>query len=94
MKFTHVQISTACPTPPPLLLLFPIPLYIRWVGRDCVQCVRRILVGLLYQAPMMVIDGRGAFGVMRIGKGNRSTRKKPAPVSLCSAQIPRDLNLN
>jgi hypothetical protein len=29
---------------------------------------------------------------MRIGKGNRSTRWKPAPVSFCQPQIPHDLN--
>jgi hypothetical protein len=28
---------------------------------------------------------------MRIGRGNRSTRKKPASVPPCSPQIPRDL---
>jgi hypothetical protein len=38
--------------------------------------------------------GCGAFGGMRIGKGNRSTRRKPAPVPLCSPQIPHDLGSN
>jgi hypothetical protein len=33
----------------------------------------------------------GAVGGMRIGKGNRSTQRKPAPVSLCPPQIPHDL---
>jgi hypothetical protein len=28
---------------------------------------------------------------MRIGRGNRSTRRKPAPVPLCPPQIPHDL---
>jgi hypothetical protein len=28
---------------------------------------------------------------MRIGRGNRSTRGKPAPVPLCPPQIPHDL---
>jgi hypothetical protein len=28
---------------------------------------------------------------MRIGKGNRSTRRKPAPVPLCPQEIPHDL---
>jgi hypothetical protein len=36
-------------------------------------------------------DECGAVGGMRIGRGNRSTRKKPAPVSLCPPQIPHDL---
>jgi hypothetical protein len=31
-------------------------------------------------------DGRGVVGGMRTGKGNRSTRRKPAPVPLCPPQ--------
>jgi hypothetical protein len=39
--------------------------------------------GLLYQ-PHMIDDGDcGAIGGMKIGKGNRSTRRKPAPAPLC-----------
>jgi hypothetical protein len=33
----------------------------------------------------------GGFGGMMIGKRNRSTRRKPAPVPLCPPQIPHDL---
>jgi hypothetical protein len=47
-------------------------------------------VGLLYQ-PRMIDDDYEAVGRMRIGRGNRSTRRKPAPVSLCPPQIPHDL---
>jgi hypothetical protein len=47
-------------------------------------------VGLLYQ-PLMIDDDYGAVCGMRIGRGNRSTRRKPAPVPLCTAQIPHDL---
>jgi hypothetical protein len=47
-------------------------------------------VGLLYQ-PRMIDDGYGAVGGMRIGMGNRSTRRKPAPVPLCAPQIPHEL---
>jgi hypothetical protein len=47
-------------------------------------------VGLLYQ-PWMIDDDYGAIGGMRIGRGNRSTRRKPAPVPLCPPQIPHDL---
>jgi hypothetical protein len=32
----------------------------------------------------------GEFGGMKIGRGNRSTRRKPAPVQLCPPQIPLD----
>jgi hypothetical protein len=35
-------------------------------------------------------DG-GEIGGMMIGRGNRSTRRKPAPVPLCPPQTPRDL---
>jgi hypothetical protein len=54
--------------------------------------VRRPLFGLLYQ-PRMIDDGDecGAVGGMRIGRGNESTRRKPAPVPLCPPQIPHDL---
>jgi hypothetical protein len=32
----------------------------------------------------------GEFGGIKIGKGNRSTRRKPAPAPLCPPQIPLD----
>jgi hypothetical protein len=46
--------------------------------------------GLLYQ-PQMIDDGDcGAIGGMKIGRGNRSSRRKPAPAPLCLPQIPLD----
>jgi hypothetical protein len=33
----------------------------------------------------------GEFGCMMIGRGNRNTRRKSAPVPLCPPQIPHDL---
>jgi hypothetical protein len=46
--------------------------------------------GLLYK-PQMIDEGdRGATGGMKIGRGNRSTRRKPAPAPLCPPQIPHD----
>jgi hypothetical protein len=46
--------------------------------------------GLLYK-PQMVDEGDcGAVGGMKIGRGNRSTWRKPAPVPLCPPQIPHD----
>jgi hypothetical protein len=48
-------------------------------------------VGLLYQPRMMDDDDYGAVGGLRIGRGNRSTRRKPAPVPLCTPKIPHDL---
>jgi hypothetical protein len=32
----------------------------------------------------------GAIGGMKVGRGNRSTRRKPAPAPLCPPQIPLD----
>jgi hypothetical protein len=49
-------------------------------------------VGLLYQ-PRMIDDDYGAVGGMRIDKGNRSNRRKPAPVPFCPPQVPHDLIL-
>jgi hypothetical protein len=51
------------------------------------------LIGLLYQ-PQMTDDECGAVAGMRIGRGNRSTRRKPAPVSHSSQQIPHDVVSN
>jgi hypothetical protein len=46
--------------------------------------------GLLYR-PQMIDNGDcGAIGGMKIGRRNRSTWRKPAPVPLCSPQIPHD----
>jgi hypothetical protein len=46
--------------------------------------------GLLYQ-PQMIGEGDcGVIGGMKIGRGNRSTRRKPAQAQLCLPQIPLD----
>jgi hypothetical protein len=46
--------------------------------------------GLLYK-PQMIDEGDcGAIGGMKIGRGNRSTRRKPAPAPLCPLQIAHD----
>jgi hypothetical protein len=39
--------------------------------------------GLLYQSWMIGEGHCGEIGGMKIGKGNRSTRIKPAPAPLC-----------
>jgi hypothetical protein len=59
-------------------------------GETGVHLVRRPLTGLLYQ-PRMIGDECRAVGGMSIGRGNRSTRRKPASVPLCPPQIPHDL---
>jgi hypothetical protein len=38
-----------------------------------------------------MINGCGAVHGRRIGRGDRSTRRKPAPLQNCSPQIPHDL---
>jgi hypothetical protein len=45
-------------------------------------------------APMIDDDECGAVRGMRIGRGNRSTRRKPAPVPLYQPHIPHDLTSN
>jgi hypothetical protein len=62
------------------------------VGWDWVHFVRRPLFDLLCQSRMINDDDEcGTGGGIRIGRGNRSTRRKPAPVPLCPPQIPHDL---
>jgi hypothetical protein len=43
---------------------------------------------VVYQSRMIDDDECGAVGRMRISRGNRSTRRKPTPVSLRPPQIP------
>jgi hypothetical protein len=49
--------------------------------------------GLLYKPPMIDEGDCGAIGGMKFGRGNRSTRRKPAPAPLCPPQIPHDQTL-
>jgi hypothetical protein len=46
--------------------------------------------GLLYQPRMIDGDCEATDG-MKIGRGNRSTRRKPAPAPRCPPQSPHDL---
>jgi hypothetical protein len=48
------------------------------------------IAGLLYQAQMINDGDCGAIGGMKIGRGNRSTRRKCNPAPLCPPQIPHD----
>jgi hypothetical protein len=52
------------------------------VGVEPSLLLLRPLIGLLYHPWMVDGDDCGA-----VGKGNRSTRRKPAPVALC--QVPQ-----
>jgi hypothetical protein len=46
------------------------------------------IIALLYQPQMIDDDDCGATGGIKIGRGNRSTRRKPASTPLCPPQIP------
>jgi hypothetical protein len=58
---------------------------VSWGGWDWFHLVCPSLFGLLYHPRMT--DKYGAFGVMRIGRGNWSTRRKLTPVSLCPSSL-------
>jgi hypothetical protein len=53
--------------------------------------VPRPLIVLSYQPWMIDDDKCGSASEMRIGRRNRSTRRKPAPASLCPPQIPYEM---
>jgi hypothetical protein len=55
--------------------------------------VHLVLQPLLAYCTSPTIDDTdcGAMGGMKIGRGNRSSQRKPAPVPLCPPQIPHDL---
>jgi hypothetical protein len=48
------------------------------------------IYGLLYKPQMLDEDDCGAIGGMKIGRGDRSTRRKPAPAPVCPPQISHD----
>jgi hypothetical protein len=58
--------------------------------RSAIQKLLWATSGLLYQHQMIGEGDCGAIGGMKIGKGNRSTRRKPVPAPLCPPQIPLD----
>jgi hypothetical protein len=58
---------------------------VSWSFKDVVG------VETIYGAHDRMINEYEAFGGMRIGGGNRSTRKKPAPMPPCPPQILYDL---
>jgi hypothetical protein len=72
------------------IYIFPPPLKFLEVGWDWAHSALRPLFGLLYQLWMVDDDDDecGAIGGM-LGKGNGSTRRKPAPVLLCPPRWPR-----
>jgi hypothetical protein len=46
--------------------------------------------GLLYQLQMIDDGDCGEIGGIKIGRGNRNTRRKPVPVSLCPPDLTQD----
>jgi hypothetical protein len=65
--------------------------YFIGLGWNRVHLVYRPLIGVLHQPRMIDDEECAAVGGMRVGRGNRSTWRKPAPVTLCPSQIPHDL---
>jgi hypothetical protein len=63
--------------------LVPFFFLVYWGGVRLSPLGTSATVGLLYQPRMIDDDECGVVGGMRIGKGNRSTRRKSAPVPLC-----------
>jgi hypothetical protein len=75
-----------------LLVIFVVFFFlVLGMGWDWIHLVRRPLLGLLLQHQMINDDVCEAVGGMRIGRGNRSTRRKLAQAPLCPTQIPHDL---
>jgi hypothetical protein len=48
----------------------------------------QLVARLLLNAPSECDDDRGVGGMNGFGRGNRSTRRKPAPTPLCPLEIP------
>jgi hypothetical protein len=61
------------------------------MGSNWVHLVLRPLFSLLHQPKKK--DDCGAIGGMRIGRGNRCTRRNPFPMPLCPPQILHELTL-
>jgi hypothetical protein len=61
----------------------PIFFYYWWGGTNCKSLGTAATSGLLYKPQMIDEDDCGGIGGIKIGRGNRSTRRKPAPAPLC-----------
>jgi hypothetical protein len=61
------------------------------MGWDWVHLVLWPLLAYCTSPQMIDDDDCGAVSWMRINRGKRSTRRKPAPIPLCLTQIPHDL---
>jgi hypothetical protein len=65
------------------------------VSRNCtadlVACLTMLSVSRLYDVDYRLIIESRTVGGIKIGRGNRSTRRKLTVVSLCPPEIPHDL---
>jgi hypothetical protein len=86
-----VPTAVILPSVPPIMIqVFP-HLFIFFIGGVGLSPLGTAATsGLLYRPQMIDEDDCGAIGEMKIGRGNRSSRRKPAPASLCPPQIPHD----
>jgi hypothetical protein len=66
-------------------MIIIIMIYYWWGGTKSLGT--EAISGLLYKPQMIDEDDCGAIGGMKIGRGNRSTRRKSAPAPLCPPQI-------
>jgi hypothetical protein len=90
------QFAVSAPPPPPFLCgpchIKGIYYYYYWWGDTQSLGIYSSLVlrplWPIVQTPMTDEDDCGAIGGMKIGRGNRSTRRKPTPAPLCPPQNP------
>jgi hypothetical protein len=86
--FNHLACSTFKLSQLAILQKRSPSIFFSWVGLSPLGTAATS--GLFYQ-PHMIDEGDcGAIGGMKIGRGNRSARRKPARAPLCPPQIPHD----
>jgi hypothetical protein len=87
--FVYFQYITQSLSPKlTLTIIIIIIIIILWGGTKSLGTAA--ISGLLYKPQMIDEDDCGAIGGMKIGRGDRSTRRKPALAPLCPSQIPHD----
>jgi hypothetical protein len=65
-------------------------LFLGWGEIESVSYIGRKWSGVLYQL-RITNERKETFCGIRIGRGNRSARRYPVPMSLCSSHIPHEL---
>jgi H+/gluconate symporter-like permease len=69
-----------------IIIIVIIVIIIITTGMRLSPLVTAVTISLLYRPKMIDDVDCGAIGEMRICRGKRSTRRKPAPVPLCQPQ--------